>query len=409
MRMPKFGTIAATAAVGLLSVALISGPASANRAKPPAEAVELAKANNKFGVDMFKKLHKDGENTFMSPASIAIALQMCAEGAEGETKSELHKAMHVTGKDVKGGNKSLLKELGSRKGVTLSIANSLWADPARVTMNEKYVSDVREYFDSEARTASFSDPATLTAINSWISEKTNALIPKMLEDISDETVVYLINAIYFKGEWTVKFDKAATKDADFNMADGTKKTVRMMSRDAEMQYGNHDGIQIIKLPYGKDKQTAMWVALPAADKSLDSVIASMNAETLSTWQRATHQQDGTFKMPRFTTKFTAPLNEPLKELGVVRAFNEATAEFDPMGKSLRDPLHISRVLHEAVVIVTEEGTEAAAVTIVDSEGNSAPPPPFNMTCDRPFFFWIADQRTGAVLFAGTVYNPENPK
>ena len=409
MRMPKFGTIAASAAVGLLSVALISGPASANGAKPPAEAVALAKANNKFGVDMFKKLHKDGENTFMSPASIAIALQMCAEGAEGDTKSDMHKAMHVTGTDVKAGNKALLKELGSRKGVTLSIANSLWADPARVTMNDTYVSDVREYFDSEARTASFSDPATLKAINDWISGKTNGLIKDMLDSIPPEAVAYLINAIYFKGEWSAKFEKEDTKDADFNLADGTKKTVRMMSRNDKMQYASHDGIQIIKLPYGKDEQTAMWVALPAADKSLDSVIASMDAETLGTWQRATRERKGTFKMPRFTIKFKALLNDPLKQLGMDRAFSDTKAQFDPMGKSPMGPLYINRVLHEAVVIVTEEGTEAAAATVVEMGARSAPPAPFNMTCDRPFFFWIADERTGAVLFAGTVYNPANPE
>jgi serpin B len=153
----------------------------------------------------------------------------------------------------------------------------------------------------------------------------------------------------------------------------------------------------------------MWVALPAADKSLDSVIASMDAETLGTWQRATRERKGTFKMPRFTIKFKTLLNEPLKQLGMERAFSDTKAQFDPMGKSHMGPLYINRVLHEAVVIVTEEGTEAAAATVVEMGARSAPPAPFNMTCDRPFFFWIADERTGAVLFAGTVYNPANPE
>ena len=404
----KFPLIAATLAVACLTGVMLSQAEDKPVALPPAEAIELASADNKFGLDMFKKLHKKGDNTFISPTSIAIAMQMARQGAGGETRAEMDKAMHLPGFDPAAANKALIKELSGREGVTLNIANSIWGDPKRMNFNPTYVQDVQTNFDSEARTADFSDPKTLDAVNGWISDKTNKLIPKMLDAIEPDLVAMLINAIYFKGDWTDEFDTKNTKEADFTLADGSTKKMDLMSRGKDVIYAEVDGVQIAKLPYGNDKQTAMWVALPKDTESLDTLVAGLNAEQIATWQRSARKRPGTLKLPRFTMRYKNKLNNVLIDLGMNRAFDVDRADFTPMGESPMGPIYIGFVLHEAVIIVNEKGTEAAAATIVGMKAGSVPPKPFNMTCDRPFMFIITDEPTGAILFMGTVYNPEKP-
>jgi serpin B len=360
----KFPLIAATLAVACLTGVMLSQAEEKPVALPPAEAIELASAENKFGLDMFKKLHKKGENTFISPTSIAIAMQMARQGAAGETRTEMDKAMHLPGFDPAVANKALIQELSGRKGVTLNIANSIWADPKRINFNPTYVQDVKTNFDSEARTADFSDPKTLDVVNGWISDKTNKLIPKMLDSIEPEVLAMLINAIYFKGDWTDEFDTENTKEANFTLANGSTKKLDLMSRSKDVIYAEVDGVQIAKLPYGEDKQTAMWVALPKDTESLDALVAGLNAEQIAAWKRSVRKRPGTLKLPRFTMRYKKELNDVLIDLGMERAFDAGRADFTPMGESPMGPLFIGFVLHEAVVIVNEKGTEAAAATVV---------------------------------------------
>ena len=410
MKTLHHGKLAAALAL-TLTIGVLS--ADAQREKPatpaPKEAVALATADNNFGLDLFKTLHKPGENTFISPTSIAIAMQMARQGAAGDTRAEMDKAMHIDGVDPAAANKALIKELNSRQGVKLNIANSVWADPTRMTFNANYLKDVEDNFDSVARTLDFADPESVDVINGWISDKTNKLIPKMLETIEPDMVAMLINAIYFKGDWTDPFDKADTKAANWKLAAGGTKEIDLMSRDDSMIYGEIDGVQVVKLPYGKDKQAAMWVALPKDTDALDTLASGINAEMIAKWRSSSRKRPGTLKLPRFTMRFKKGLIQDLESLGINKAFRAGQADFTPMGESKLGPLFIGMVLHEAVIIVNEEGTEAAAATIVGMSGGGAPPKPFNMTCDRPFMFIITDEPTGAILFMGTVYNPDKPE
>jgi serine protease inhibitor len=403
----KTTRITTALAIALLAAGLYTGISAKEKpATPPSkQAVDLATADNTFGLKLFKQLHKDGENTFISPLSISIAMQMARQGAGGDTRTEMDTAMGLGSLDVPKANKDLIAELGKRDGVKLSIANSLWADPNRVTMNEEYVKEVAENFDSLARTADFSDPKTVDLINEWISGKTNNLITKMLDKIPPEAIAYLINAIYFKGDWTAKFETKNTKDANFHHADGTTETVKMMSRKAEIVYGDDDAAQFAKLPYGEDEQAAMWVVLPKTGTSLDKLVTELDATKLKDWRDNAYESEGTLKLPRFKLRYKALLNDSLKELGIRKAF--AGADFTRMGDSPLGPIEINRVLHEAVVIVNEEGTEAAAATIVEMKAEKAAPQPFSMICDRPFLFVITDEPTGAILFIGACYDPEN--
>lgn len=410
MRSKKTGTLAAMLAVALMAGSFMTGSISANGDKQSAKPADLAKADNDFGIDLFKRLHKDGENTFISPLSISTAMQMAGQAAAGDTRSEMDKAMGLEGINTRKANKALIAELNGREGVKLSMANSLWADTDRVTLNDEYVREIQDYFDSAVKVADFDDKATVDAINKWISDKTNGLIDKMLKEIPAEAIAYLINAIYFKGDWTVKFDKEKTKEADFHLADGTTKKVQLMSRKDDIVYSEQDGVQIAKLPYGKDKQSAMWVVLPGKDAGLDKLVADFDQAKFDTWRSRSWEREGTLRLPRFEMRYTKKLNETLKDAGIKQAFEMGKADFKRMGESPLGPIFINNVLHEAVVIVNEEGTEAAAATIIEmGAGGAAPPKAFNMTCDRPFLFLITDEPTGAILFMGACYQPEDPK
>jgi serine protease inhibitor len=395
----------------LLLAAMFSGVFA--KEKPPAppskQAVSLATADNTFGIGLFKRLHKDGENTFISPTSIAICMQMARQAAGGETRAEMDTTMGLGSLDAKAANKDLIAYLTARKGVKLSIANSLWADPARISLNEEYVKEVEEYFGSGARAIDFKDPKSVDVINGWISDKTEKLITDMLDEISADAVTYLINAIYFKGEWTEKFDKAKTTDAEFHLADGTTSTVKMMSRKDDIQYGVDADAQWVKLPYGEDKQAAMWIVLPREGAKLGDTVAKLDTAKLKYWREKSWEREGTLKLPRFTMRYKEKLNESLKAAGINKAFDPAQADFTRLGETEFNKIYISRVLHEAVVIVNEEGTEAAAATIIEMGcgGSSRPPKPWEMTCDRPFLFLITDEATSAVLFVGTCFNPES--
>ncbi len=409
----RLATLSAAMATALLAGSFLAGNISAGenekKKQPPEAAVKLAKADNAFGFKLFKKLHKDGENTFISPTSIATAVQMAGQAAAGDTRAEMDKAMEIEGLDALASNKALMAELESREGVKLAIANSIWADPSRISMNDAYVKEVQEYFDSEARVENFSDPKTLDVINGWISDKTNKLIPNMLDRISADTVSYLINAIYFKGDWTDKFKKENTKDADFHLADGSSKQVKLMSRKDEIKYAEDDKAQIACLPYGPDGNSAMWIVLPKDGTSLDALVTGLSEDQLKGWQNRAWEREGTLKLPRFKLRYKETLNACLQGVGIVKAFDVGQADFKRMGESKLGPIFIGRVLHEAVVIVNEEGTEAAAATIVEMKAGGMPPKPWTMTCDRPFLFFITDEPTGAILFMGTCYNPDNPE
>ena len=405
--MSKLG---AALAVALMAGSVYVSAGEEKEAPKPAskQAQDLAMADNNFGLKLFKQLHKDGENRFISPTSIAVCMQMAGQAAGGDTRAEMDKAMELGTLDAKAANRDLINELNSRDGVKLSIANSLWADPTRVTLNEAYVKEVDEYFDSVARAIDFNDPKSVDVINGWISDKTNALITDMLDEIPPSAITYLINAIYFKGDWTDKFDKELTKEANFHLADGSTKTVKLMSRKDDIVYGEDTASQFAKLPYGKDGQAAMWVVLPKEGTSLDTIVKQLDASKLKQMSDNAWERKGTIKLPRFKLRYKETLNDSLQSLGIKKAFQLGEADFTRLGESHLGKIFIGRVLHEAVVIVNEEGTEAAAATIIEMRAGSAPPKPFTMTCDKPFLFLITDEPTGAVLFIGTCYNPADP-
>ncbi|MDC1142950.1 serpin family protein [Planctomycetota bacterium] len=374
---------------------------------------DLSKANNEFGFEIFQELHKDRKNTFISPTSIAMAMHMVTTGAKGKTLEQLTNSMHVGQMDLKELNKSMLADFAKRKGITLNVANCLWSDPERVTVNEKFENDLSEYFGSEVFKSSYSDPKSVVEINKWVAGNTNQMIPEILSEIPKDVVSYLINAVYFKGKWANSFDKKKTKDADFHLNAEEKETVKMMKLTSKLQYAEVDGTKVVRLPYmgeglATEGKMAMWVVLPNAKTGLDDLVKELNSESFDSWvatAKKNGQKKGTVKMPKFEIRYKTSLKETLKTLGITSAFDEADADLSGVGSSKMGNIYINSVDHEAVVKVDEDGTEAAAVTSMSLGAKSAVRDPFEVTCDRPFLFVIRDDVSGSVLFVGTCYKP----
>lgn len=400
-----------------LVVGALAVPSTAEEPAPE-EAKKLSAANSEFGFDLLKRLHEEGENTFLSPTSIGMALQMTSRGAKGDTLKQMNETMYVKDLEVGDANRKLLDALSGRDDVKLNIGNAIWADPAKINLSKDFAAEVSKQFDAEVGALSFSDPKAKDVINEWISEKTEKKIPEMLKKLDASVVSILANAIYFKGDWSYQFDKEKTTKADFTRADGSKQEVQMMKSDKlELRYTENDDVQVVALPYGpapeKGKPGAqpgvnMWLIVPKEGKSLDSVVKGLNSETFQSWQKKATRTKGYVELPRFKMKYRKELQEDLPRLGMKLPFDASLANFsgfedNPAG---RGGLFISRVIHEAIIEVNEEGTVAAAATVVEME-RSGVPRTFSVQCDRPFMLAVADDRTGSILFVGTVYQPKD--
>jgi serpin B len=389
----------------LLYAASMTTVAEEKPAKPDVSSKELAARDNQFGFEVMGKLHKEGENVFISPLSISTALQMTAGGAKGETRDEMTQALHVKDLALPECNKALLDACNSRKDFKLSVANSLWSDKERVTVYDDFAKECRDFFNAEVRTLNFNDKASVKVINDWIAEKTNQKITNMLNGIPEDAISYLVNAVHFKGGWNKEFNAKLTKEADFTLNDGSKKKLSLMKQSDSFLYNESEDWQAVGLCFGEEEQAVMWFILPAKDKKLSDLVAKFDADKFNEMTKL-NARPGTVEIPRFKVGFKTDLVSTLKALGMKRCFGEA--DFSRFGTSSKGPIFIGAVLHETVLEVNEQGAEAAAATVVEMKAGSAPNrvKPFEFRADRPFAVAIVDRGTGSVLFSGAIYDPE---
>lgn len=363
-------------------------------------------ANTQFGFNLFDEIRKteQDKNIFISPLSVSLALAMTLNGAAGETEQAMTNTLQLQGLDseaINGGYAGLRQTLlTSDPNVTLTIANSLWARQG-IPFHQSFLQRNTHFFEAEISTLNFNDPSTPETINQWVDTNTNGKIQKIVGDTIDpDTVLFLINAIYFKGAWQREFDPSRTQDDSFYLANGDVKQVPMMRQQRRYPYYRGENFQAISLAYG-DGEMSMYIFLPDHESNLNSFLADLNAERWENWMSQFHGQDVSLVMPKFKLEYETGLNAPLASLGMGIAFTE-DANFSGMAPA---PLFIKDVLHKTFVKVNEEGTEAAAVTSVEVGITSVPPPPIPFTIDRPFFFAIRDNQTKTVLFMGVVVDP----
>lgn len=345
------------------------------------------------------------ENIFLSPLSLALALQMTYNGAGGETAAEMARVLHIAALDLGQANpaaKELQDNLRAAQGVELAIGNSLWLKQGW-ELNPEFAQRNRTYFDASLEVLDFSSPEALDRINGWAAEATRGKIDKVLDEIDDE-ILFLLNAVYFKGDWQSAFDPERTRPWTFHRADGTTKEIPMMLQSETFPFLVEDGFQAVALPYQGDR-VRMLVFLPDEDKNLNAVLTQLTPENWQTWTAGFQSREIFMGLPRFQMKFSRELNRNLEALGMTTAFDPVQANFLGMLPESPRPsvnLYLSLVKHDAVVEVNEEGTVAAAVSTVGVP-TSAPP---EFIVDRPFFFAIWDSHTGAILFMGAAVDPE---
>ncbi len=397
--------------VGVLLNFLSAGLAYADSDAKAADVnASLVTANTGFAVKLLRELQRSQQNSnvFISPLSVSVALSMAYNGANTTTKQAMAEALGfgwMSDEEVNAGFKTLIESLeNADKDVSLNIGDSVWirssfADRVKPT----FTNELSEYFMSEVYVRPF-DGSTVTDVNSWIEDETNGKITKMVDDIDSEIVMFLINAIYFKGAWVDKFDAALTRAADFKTVDGSAVQVDMMSRVGDYAYFGDDEVQIARLPYGRDK-VAMYVFLPSEGSSLEEFTSGLTGEELESYIAKVSERELELRMPKLKLEYgKVDLKDALKNLGMGLAFDRSAADFSGIADVAPERLFIAFVDHKAVVEVNEEGTEAAAATNVGI-GLTSVPIRTEFIVDRPYMFVIRDDRSGSILFSGLISDP----
>jgi serine protease inhibitor len=378
--------------------------------KPSAnEETKLASAMNDFGFGMFRHIWPEGKpvNYAISPLSISLALSMTYNGADGETKTEMAKVLGYPAQpdeQVNRFNNELITRLQSADPkTTFNIANALWAN-RNVKFNSDFLKVNETFYKARISNLDFANASSLKEINDWVKEQTKGKIPTLIDQINADAILYLTNAVYFKGPWSKPFDKESTKPQEFHLIGGTTKTVPFMMRFGSMHYVETPEVQAVRLPYGNSSY-AMYVVLPAKSGSLMNYIDRLDADKWTALLGKMTGTSGEIRMPRFRLEYKKELNDTLKGVGMRLAFDPNKADFSRMSE-VKD-VFVNKVVHKTYVDVNEEGTEAAAATSVEMMPASAPmiEKPFTMVVDRPFMFAIADEQTGGLIFMGAVVEP----
>jgi serine protease inhibitor len=396
----------------LLAVALVGSACKESVAPAPETAItalpralsasesQIIAGSNDFAFDLFRtgNLAQHKANVFISPLSASMALGMTANGAAGQTYDEMHSTLRLAGAsraDVGTGYKSLISLLlGLDPGTKFTIANSIWFDQA-FPVNAPFLDESKLYFNAQVQPLDFTSPSAVPTINSWVSAQTNNKIPEILDAIAPGEVMFLINAIYFKGIWQKQFDKSKTVDAPFHGADGSVTTVPMMARGEGVQFAATPEYSAVDLPYGNSAFT-MTVVLPNQNDDIDAFAESFDRAKWNALVGSLHDSNLEVYLPRFRVEWKRSLNDDLQALGMRLAFwNADFTPISPLGANLV----ISRVVQKTYVDVDEEGTEAAAATVVGMQLTSLPAA---FRADRPFLVVIRERFSGTILFIGKI-------
>ncbi len=372
------------------------------------KSAELIEADHQFAFEVFKEVDglSEEENLMISPLSVSYALGMTLNGADGTTRDAFRDVLHfgdLTDQEVNESYKELMSQLVTLDdNVKFSIANSIWYKMGYNVLQE-FIDANRDYFDAAVEELDFSDPQSVDIINGWIEEKTNDKIKDMLDFIPADAVMYLINAIYFNATWKYQFDAEDTYSGNFTLENGSNHQVEYMQVEGGFGYTNQDDFTAVELPYG-DSTFSMVVLLPKPGITTSELVEEMDGASWDSWFEHSYNTNVHVQLPKFKYGFKSLLNDPLIELGLGVAFTPAAdfTRITPPGG-----LMISRVIHQTFIDVKEEGTEAAAATIVEIiETSAGGGGPIQFKVDRPFLYVIKENSTGAILFMGKVGKPE---
>lgn len=385
------------------------GPPAAIEQLPRALSVseqEVIDASNTFAFDLLREasMRTDSANVVLSPLSASMALGMTMNGADGETYDEMHAMLGfgaMTRDEVNQAYHDVLDLLlDLDPAVEIAIANSTWAREGFPFLPSFYET-ITSYFNAEANVLDFARPDAPDIINAWVEEKTKGRIDTIIDRIDGDAIMFLLNAVYFKGDWRTQFDPAKTRPAPFRLDDGTTVQVQMMTAsDMPVRLGHVGGVQVAELPYGGDAFT-MVVALPPQGTPLADLVATLDRATWDSWVASLGALNGAdVAVPRFELEFEQTLNQTLQALGMEAAFDDTRADFSRLTDATG--IVIKAVKQKTFMRVDEVGTEAAAVTSVEVGVTSLGP---SIRLDRPFLLAIRERHSGTILFTGLIGDP----
>lgn len=373
-----------------------------------AQHKNLVESSNSFGLELMKAVHQEEEankNIIISPLSVSTALSMLLNGTKENTKSQIFDALQVSNQDLEANNqiyRDLIDFLPNVDPlVETSIANSIWYEQSFQVLAE-FLEINQTYFDAEVQGLDFVNPSTKDIINNWVANATNQKIESIIDEISSNHVMFLINAVYFNAPWKKTFKENQTSNWNFNLINGSSTSVDMMySTDIDFGYFQNEQVELINLPYGNEDYH-YTILLPKGNVNVNQLVESFTIQQWNKWKANFSKGHGLeLRMPKFELDYEIKLNDALMSLGMQDAFSESIA--DLTGISNQGQLSVSEVKHKTYMRVDEAGTEAAAATSIGIVTTSLP---LGVLVDKPFLIIIHEQKTNAILFMGKIMNPK---
>lgn len=370
--------------------------------------VQMSEVNNvaltDFAVRLFQASTEDGKNTLISPLSVLSALAMTANGAKEDTLSQMESVFGMKTEELNQYLYSYINALPQGEKYKLNLANSIWfIDDERFTVKEGFLQMNKDYYGADVYKAPF-DNTTVKDINNWVKEKTEGMIPEILDEISKEEVMYLINALAFEAEWANIYTGNDVRNRIFTTEDGQSQDVKFMYGEENVYLEDKDATGFVK--YYKDNKYAFVALLPNEGVSVAEYVKGLNGENLN--RLLTNSLNITVKtaIPKFETEYEVEMTDVLHEMGMTDAFHEDKANFVDLGTSTRGNIYINRVLHKTFISVAEKGTKAGATTVVAMEDKCSvmEENPKSVYLDRPFVYMLIDCESNVPFFVGTMMN-----
>jgi serine protease inhibitor len=408
MRYATLSTLAVTA-MGMAACGDATAPiVELPRELTVAEA-KLVAADNRFAFKLFRQVatqEATEANVLISPLSVGMALGMAYNGAAGGTRDAMQATLELQGMSLQEVNEAyqsliaLLRDLDPT--VEFILANSVW-HRHEIPVVAAFLENMRSYFDADVTAMDFAAPGAADVINGWVRDHTGGRIDEIVTPPIDPlTIMFLINAIYFKGTWTTEFDPDDTRDAAFYRIDGSTSTVRMMARDqTPVRAFMGSDFTVAELPYGGGAW-AMTIVYPHDPGAITTLASDLTEDQWNSWIAALDSTSMSVAMPRYTVEYEIELSNVLGALGMGIAFQPYEADFSNLVAA--EDAHIDAVKHKTFMAVDEKGTEAAAVTSVEVGVTSMPP---SIRVDRPFIVAIRERFSGSILFLGRMVDPQD--
>lgn len=374
------------------------------------KSADLIEAENEFGLELFQKIYAGedkADNIMVSPLSVSLALAMTYNGANGETKTAMEETLKVYGLSPEEINESYASLVAALKSldpkVILEIVNAIYSREG-FPVEQDFITTNQNYYDAKVEALDFGSSQAVNTINDWVADKTHDKIDRIIDNISPNHVMFLLNAIYFKGIWQAEFNEDYTEDLPFYLENGSTVQVPTMQKTESLPYYSNNVFRAVKLAYGAGNYN-MFVFLPHEENSVKNIVNELNVDNWKSWMESfTDSVNIDIELPRLKYKYEIKLNKVLSDMGMGVAFGDG-ANFTGINKG--GGLKIDYVKHKTFIEVNEKGTEAAAVTVVAFEYTSVGPSNMQFNVNRPFLYAITEKDTDAILFMGTVKNPKS--